>query len=278
MWAYAAVLFEMLTGQRAFPGDDLTDTLAAVVRGEPAWEVLPDDVPARLTQALRACLERDKTQRVRDVGDVTLAMEGKFETTVSASQGGVRQPAWWRQALPWAVGIVLAIITGVAVWSLTRPAAPQPHEFSVVPPPDVEVTGLVRFSPNGRVLAFQGIRTAVSQVYLRYMDQLEVVPLPGTEGTAPVAFSADGESILVQEVRSSTITADGMLKRVPLRGGPATPVGVGGGGAAWGPDDDTIIIGGVTGLRLLHVLGGRVEPLTTPVDTELVDCQCLICG
>ena len=101
------------------------------------------------------------------------------------------------------------------------------------------------------------------------MDRLEVAPLPGTEGTAPIAFSVDGESILVQEVRSSTITADGTLKWVPLAVGPTTPVGEGGGGAARGPDDDTIIIGGTTGLRLLHVLDGRVESLTTPVGTEL---------
>ena len=114
-------------------------------------------------------------------------------------------------------GIALAVITGVAVWSLMRPAVAPLSRFTVAPPTGVEAQGLVRFSPDGRTLAFQGLREGVSQVYLRQMDQLEVVPLPGTEGTAPVAFPADGESILVQEVRSSTITADGTLKRVPLR-------------------------------------------------------------
>ena len=103
IWAFGAVLFEMLAGKKAFPGDDLTDTIAAVVRGEPAWESLPENVPTRLTQVLRACLQKDRAQRVRDVGDVTLAMGGRFETTVSASQGGVLQPAGWRRALPWAV-------------------------------------------------------------------------------------------------------------------------------------------------------------------------------
>ena len=232
IWAFGCVLFEMLTGKKAFPGDDLTDTIAAVVRGEPAWEVLPDDVPARLTQILRACLEKDKTLRVRDVGDVTLAMEGRFETTVSVSQVGVLQAAGWRQALPWAVGIALAIVTGVAVWSLTRPAAAPLSRFTVAPRPGVEATGVVRFSPDGRTLAFQGLSEGLSQVYLRRLDQLEAVPLPGTEGSAPVSFSPDGASILVQAVSlSGTILFDGTLKRV------------GGGGANWGPED-TVVMGG----------------------------------
>ena len=63
VWAFCAVVFEMLTGRKAFPGDDLTDTIAAVVRGEPAWEALPEDLPPRLTHVLRACLRKDQTQR-----------------------------------------------------------------------------------------------------------------------------------------------------------------------------------------------------------------------
>src|SRR4029079_1807553 len=80
IWAFGAVLFEMLTGQRAFPGEDVTDTLAAVVRGEPEWSFLPREVPPMLVVFLKRCLRKDPKQRMGDIRDVRLALEGAFET------------------------------------------------------------------------------------------------------------------------------------------------------------------------------------------------------
>src|SRR5882672_7511372 len=82
VWAFGAVLYEMLTGQRAFAGEDVSDTLANVLKMEPAWERLPAEVPARIRQVLRACLQKNAKQRIGDVQDVRLALEGAFETTV----------------------------------------------------------------------------------------------------------------------------------------------------------------------------------------------------
>jgi serine/threonine protein kinase len=82
IWAFGAVLFEMLSGQRAFGGEDVSDTLANVLKMEPAWERLPAEVPARIRQVLRACLQKNVKQRIRDVQDVRLALDGAFETTV----------------------------------------------------------------------------------------------------------------------------------------------------------------------------------------------------
>ena len=80
VWAFGAVLFEMLTGARAFPGEDLTDTLAAVVRAEPDWTLLPPGLPPTLVVYLKRCLQKDPKQRIPDMAAMRLALEGAFDT------------------------------------------------------------------------------------------------------------------------------------------------------------------------------------------------------
>ena len=80
VWAFGAVLYEMLTGTRPFVGDDVSKTLAHVIAIDPDWSALPKNVPPVLGTFLRGCLEKDPRERVRDIGDVRLAMEGAFET------------------------------------------------------------------------------------------------------------------------------------------------------------------------------------------------------
>ena len=81
IWAFGAVLYEMLSGQRLFQGDDVSLTLAKVLEKEPTWEALPSAVPPRMANVIRRCLQKDSRQRVQAIGDVRLAMEGAFETT-----------------------------------------------------------------------------------------------------------------------------------------------------------------------------------------------------
>ena len=92
IWAFGAVLFEMLTGKRAFDGEDISLTLADVMRAEPAWEQLPKALPPSLQTYLKRCLQKEATQRVQAIGDVRLAMEGAFETTVSAQSAPAAVP------------------------------------------------------------------------------------------------------------------------------------------------------------------------------------------
>ena len=264
VWAFGAVLFEMLSGQKAFPGDDLTDTIAAVVRGEPTWDALPDDVPPRLTQVMRACLEKDRTQRVRDVGDVTLAMNGVFETSVLGAQDDIPRAGGWRQALPWVAGILLAGMTGLGVWSFTRPSAGMPTRTMVTGPPAVRIDGPPVLSPDGRMIAFEGIRQGQSHVFVRSLSQLEAVPLRGAEAAYPNDFSPDGQSLLVTDNAPPR-----MLKRVPLGDGPVRSiVEVIGGDRDWGPND--MIVGGdFSGLWLVPAAGGERTHLTTPSEEEV---------
>ena len=121
VWAFGVVLYEMLTGTRPFVGDDVSQTLAHVIAIEPDWSALPNNVPPVLSNFLRRCLQKNPKNRVRDIGDVSLAMEGAFETGVPqlAAAIAVAQPVW-RQSLPVAAAALLA---GVLV-SKYPPAKP----------------------------------------------------------------------------------------------------------------------------------------------------------
>ena len=102
IWAFGCVLYEMLTGQRPFEGEDVSLTLASVMKSDLNVTTLPHDVPAPVRTVLRRCLEKDPSHRVRDIGDVRLAMEGVFETTVSVplADATISRSGGWRQALP----------------------------------------------------------------------------------------------------------------------------------------------------------------------------------
>jgi serine/threonine-protein kinase len=120
IWAFGAMLFEMLTGGRAFAGDNVSDVLASVLTREPDWSLLPDRLSPVLGSYIKRCLDKDRTQRIRDIGDVLLALDGAFEAAVPhlADSVAVAQPAW-RRALPVAAtAIVAVLITGLAAWSL----------------------------------------------------------------------------------------------------------------------------------------------------------------
>ena len=130
--AFGAVLFEMLTAQKPFVGDDVSDTLAAVLRAEVNLDELPDETPARLRRVLGACLQRDPKQRVHDVADVRLAMQGVFETTVSMAPEPAALPQLrvWQRPIPLLVAsLALVLLTGLVVWSVigspsvSRPSA-----------------------------------------------------------------------------------------------------------------------------------------------------------
>ena len=104
IWAFGAVLYEMLTGHRAFGGDDVADTLADVMRVEPAWENLPAEVPPAVVTFLKRCLRKSAAERVRDIGDVRLALEGAFDTIVPAAPPASSYPTTpprprWRSPL-----------------------------------------------------------------------------------------------------------------------------------------------------------------------------------
>ena len=107
IWAFGVVLYEMLTGKRAFAGEDVSDTLAYVLTKEPDWSALPEKTPTSLRQVLRLCVAKDAKWRVRDIGDVRLAMAGAFEAT-AAHHGFVSPPVGWRRSIGMATAAALS--------------------------------------------------------------------------------------------------------------------------------------------------------------------------
>ena len=133
VWAFGAVLYEMLVGQKPFVGDSVSDTIALVLKFEPDWDALPADTPARLRQLVHTCLQKNLKQRVHDVADVRLAMEGAFETVDRATaESVVATPhPLWRRVLP---SIATAVVVGtiaVSAGRILNPSDPRPVFRSV---------------------------------------------------------------------------------------------------------------------------------------------------
>ena len=269
IWAFGVVLLEMFTGRKVFEGEDVSMTLSSVLQREPDWSHLPPDVSPSLLVFLHRCFEKNPRQRVHDVADLRLAMNGAFETTVRAvAEPHVAPPLQaWQRPIPAAVAaLIIAAIAGGMVWGLGRPA-PAPIGTVTRFPfilPEGDVVGVfdgMALSPDGRTLVYAAEREGVKQLFVRTRDQMTVRPMSGTEGARHPFFSPGGASV--------GFFADGSLKKVALAGGPPVTLCAAGGrsGATWGPDD-TIVFASfdASGLMQVSAAGGEPRPLTAPAE------------
>ena len=273
IWAFGCVLFEMLTGLRPFQGEDVSLTLAAVMTFEPDLALLPETLSPTLKTYLIRCLAKDPKERLRDIGDVRLAMKGAFETPASAPSVGTAtpQPSVWQRPVPLLLGAgLLVAISGLAVWSVTRSGPPtvQPTKRFVITQPASNAIAQgfpghhVALSPDGRTLVYVGANDGVRQLFRRSMDQLEVIPLRDTENAIAPSFSLNGEWV------TFIAGLGGPLVKVSLAGGSALTIMQHPDARArtWGPDD-TIVFGTFgSGLSRVSANAGDPEPLTTPAE------------
>jgi serine/threonine-protein kinase len=272
VWAFGAVLYEMLSGCRAFDGEDVSETLARVLMKEPDWAALPATTPTSVTVVLRRCLQKDRKQRARDIGDVSLALAGGFEGATPATGPAAEAPPRLTRArlLAVAASLLFAGLTGAGVvWILKPlPSRPQPMRFVVPPVARVPVPSPYRdlvFTPDGRHLVYVvGTGPRDSQLMVRPIDNLDAVPLRGLSSPQSPFISPDSRWIAFPEQSSNT------LKKVALTGGPTIAIAqmpsVGLRGASWGPDDGIVFATAdpATGLFSVPAGGGEPVVLTTP--------------
>ena len=260
IWAFGCVLFEMLTGARAFPGDDVTDTIVSVVSKEPDWSALPSSVPAGIRRLLRRSLEKDPKRRLDSAAGARIEIDDALSPphfdrcAVAPTQGHQTWRGLWRLALASAAS---AIVAGGVVW-LFGPsrAAGEPRRvlhFAVTVPANARPTygggAQIAVSPDGRSLVYGG----ASQLYRRDLDGFVVEPIRGAEGGRNPTFSPDGRSLV--------FFADGKLKKIPVAGGLSVTIcTANGGSASWG-DDDSIVYTDNSRLFRVSATGGTPAPI-----------------
>jgi eukaryotic-like serine/threonine-protein kinase len=258
IWAFGCVLFEMLTGRPAFDGRSVSDIIAAILRGEPDWSLLPPVVHPRVRLLLERCLEKDKSSRYHAIADARVDLQRaiadpKDATPVKRSLAPYSLPWYW-------VAIVAALSAGAAgfaVWSQRAPRDAAVRRFTDVLPQESAFTQqghpIVAVSADASSIAYVADR----RLLLRSRDRVEAAPIAGTEGAPSTPFfSPDGRFVGYFDF------AAGELRRIPIGGG--TPVGLAKVanvfGARWDADD-TILYGADTGIWKISAAGGTPEQL-----------------
>ncbi len=265
IFAFGAVLYEMLTGRRAFEGKSRASLIGAILKDEPpAISTYQPLTPPAMDRVVRMCLEKDPDERWQSAHDLHKELkwiaEGGSEAGVSEPVVAASTPVWKRALNVGSILLIGAVIAGVAFWGLTRPGPQVVTRFAITIPATNVFGAAIALSADGRDLIYPSTRDGISQLYLRPMDRLEASPIGGTEGGSNPFFSPDGQWL--------GFSAEGKLKKVSLAGGPtATICDVEGFGASWGPDDTITISNEYSGLMQVRAAGGEPQQITT-VDTE----------
>jgi serine/threonine protein kinase/Tol biopolymer transport system component len=258
IWAFGVVLYELLTGERLFSGDDVSDTLAQVLTKHPDL----DKVPQRARRLLRECLEKDPKRRLRDIGDAERQLVE--EPPLIPSQAQVVAPSRSLLSIVTTAAAVFALALVVSsVHFREKPPVPEVVRFQVPPPEKMNFayTAPPAISPDGRMLAFIANTDGgnAGQIWVRALDTLEARALPGTENAGGVLFwSPDSRSLVF-----AVLPVPFRLKRVEISGGPPQTlcepdpsVSTG----AWSRDNVILLARG--GLVRVPAAGGDCTPVT----------------
>jgi serine/threonine-protein kinase len=261
IWAFGAVLYELLAGEAAFQGEDVGDILAEVVKAEPDWTRLPEATPPPIRTLLRRCLRKDKRQRLQDAAGVRIEIEDAIAAPKDV--GATAPVATPRSNLSRAVATALAIITVVALWGWWRAARPveqslQPLErLDVDLGPDVSLGSSygadVILSPDGTRVVY----VSQGRLFTRRLDQPNATELTETQGAFAPFFSPDGQWV--------AFFTPGKLEKISVEGGAAIALcdSVAGRGGSWGDDGNIIAALDVNvGLSRIPSAGGQPTSVT----------------
>jgi len=266
IWAFGCVLYEMLTGTRAFAGEDVSDMMANVLTRDPSWDRLPRTTPPAVRLLLQRCLRKDKRQRLQDAAGVRIEIEDALTAPIGIAPAVAQSDRAALRRWVVAAGVALlgsAVIGGFAVWNLKPSPLSTPHavaRLTVTVPADEEL--LVTYpgiaaSPNGAHVVYVARRRGIQQLHVRAIDRLESKPLVGTEGASSPFFSPDSQWV--------GFFAGGKLKKIPVTGG-ATQIVCDASyplGASWASNDVIYFASGsYSGLSQVSASGGTPQPFT----------------
>ena len=277
IWAFGVVFYEMLSGKRLFEGETVSDTLAAVLRQEIDWKLLPEATPPAIRSLLRRCLERNPKNRLHDIADARLVLQED-----AGSQPEAPPPAPVAARRPWLPWIAAALAVGGAGYLGGRGSGPsasspapgvvlharlglEPAEALLGSNPNEIRVGsrrpsrtAIALSPDGRWLAFTGEQSGTQQLFLRDLRHDAAVAVGGTTGADNPFFSPDGRWI--------GFWSDGALRKVPVDGGPAIEICKTGqlAGADWAADGRIAFSspGDVRSIQWVSADGGAPAALT----------------
>jgi Tol biopolymer transport system component len=270
LFSFGAVLYEVLTGKRAFEGTSPASVITAIMSSDPPLlTALQPMTPPALDQLVKRCLAKDPDARWYAAHDVADELRWIAESAFAVTQrAGVVAPRRTRERMLWAAALVLAAIAaGVLVWGLMRTTTPLPPRVtrSVIPLGAGRTLSVVlpsvALSPDGTRLVYAAQEGAgPARLYVRALDQLTAVPLEGTQGALYPFFSPDGQWV--------AFVAEGRLRKVSLSGG--APVSIcdmtpGMRGANWGQDGTILFTPGLAaGVWRVSAAGGTPQVVTTP--------------
>ena len=278
VWAFGCVLYEMLTAKRAFEGEDVSDTLAAVLRSEPAWGALPGNLPPAVVELIQRSLEKDRRRRIADVAAALFVLAGPSQasrvTRTERANPVTRHPiAAIAAALVATVGIAAG---GWWMGARSRPVEPKPvTRFGVPLRGDEQFFNngdyLIALSPDGKHLAY----IANGRLNVHPLDGLESIPIRGTESPANSSaeirapfFSPNGQWIGFWQ--------EGQIKKVSINGGAPVTIApaVSAYGLAW-EDEGTILFAEGDNILRVPEAGGKPEVIVGHVKGRVQSLQLL---
>jgi dipeptidyl aminopeptidase/acylaminoacyl peptidase len=286
IWAFGCLLYEMLTGQPAFGGEDVTTTLARILERGANMDALPRTLPPAVQQTLRLCLEKDPRKRIRHIGDVKLALAGGFEA--AAANNALNTATRSRTRLAWSLCVAAVIAAGILTIPTLRhlqetpPPAPRVTRFSV-PLAAATPTWLgdanssvfgrpsvsaLAMSPDGTLIAYTGWEdqpdgTRKSLLYLYSLEEGKARVIADSEDVGVPFFSPDGNWL-------GYVTGQALM-RVPVTGGAAERIALNPMVAAgitsyaisahWGENDSVVVTTNTGTVWTVPATGGTAEEL-----------------